>query len=114
MKDKKMFADAKRTLKEFEKHVDIIEPKRLIDETKQEYVKRYRHRHREVLLNLRCPLRICPVCSKTKVKSRQWVIFTSETVEKINGPHEVLKVLREHLCVCRSCWKVSKLWQRNT
>ena len=87
-KDQKIFIDAKRTLEDIERFEKVREFKKEEDESRVEYVKRYRREVREALLNQLVPKRRCPTCLRVKTKSRQWVIIEGREYADLVGRKE--------------------------
>ena len=108
---KKIFRDAKKTLEERQRRE--IKFKREWDESRVEYVKRFRAERREALL-LRCvPKRVCPVCKKVRLESALWFVITEQRVKRFKHLPEIHKLFTKHLnkVICRSCcrafdWKL--------
>ena len=90
---KKMFRDARNTIKEKEKSENEKTLKKGWDESWVEYIKRNRDNSRLLLLRKLNPTNKCPLCKEVKVKSRQWIIL-NERQTKIIG----------HRVVCKSCY----------
>ena len=105
-KFKKIFRDAKNTLKERERRVR--KPKRAWNESRVEYVKRFRAENREALLSKCVPDRVCPVCKKVRIESAAWFVITEQRVKRFECLPEIQKVFNEHLhkVICRSCVKL--------
>jgi predicted ribonuclease YlaK len=108
--DKKMFADARKTLDEMQKKVKIL--KKNWDESRVEYVKRTRYEKREQLLDKHVKDRRCPVCDVIKLESRRWVLVSEDEALRVAnrvsglGARDFAKALIVHQAVCLSCWQL--------
>ena len=103
---KKIFRDARKTLDERERRIKV--PKKNWDESRIEYVKRYRIECREALL-LRCvPDRVCPVCKKVRCESALWFVITEQRLKRFERLPEIRALFQKYLhkVICRSCIKV--------
>ena len=81
-------------------------------ETVSEYVARRDKDRREALLNRVVPERKCPVCGKTRVKSRSWVRVSKAMLRVVvasmsNGGASLSDVgkLKKKMICCLSCWR---------
>lgn len=104
--DKNTFRDARRTLDE-RQAPPPRDPMIDWDETKIEYVKRYKRAAREALLNECVPDRKCPLCGEHKLESTEWCEVTRRQFSRFQDSPEHLATLEEHLgkVVCRACVK---------
>jgi hypothetical protein len=112
----KMFADARALLDEITE-LEEFERKRLSgklrtrewNETRVEYVKRYRKEYREAVLKTRVPDLTCSFCNKIKLRSRQWILLDKRLALRIQKlpevPKKLLTVLLMKRCTCRSCFR---------
>ena len=108
---KKIFRDAKKTLEERQRRE--IKFKREWDESRVEYVKRFRAERREALLQKCVAHRVCPVCKKVRLESALWFVITEQRVKRFKRLPEIHKLFTKHLnkVICRSCcrafdWKL--------
>ncbi len=111
MGNKNIFAEAKRVLDDVQREEEKVkvrrQRKRQWNETHVEYQQRIRRETREVRLDQRVPDRVCPVCLKTKLRSRQWVLLDRRTLAvkcaRAEVPEAVTEVLVEHAALCLGC-----------
>ena len=101
---KKIFKDARNTLEERK----AFEPKNSLiawDESKVEYVKRYRSKCREALLFKHVPERRCPVCNELRLESRLWCVVSDKRLKRFECLSDVHRVFTKYLhkVICRSC-----------
>lgn len=103
---RKVFKDAKATLEEKQ-----VNPKRdsIIgwDESKIEYVKRYKRENRQALLDYYVSERRCPICEEVKIESARWCIIAKRHLEKAKDHPQCLAVFEKYhkKVICRSCVK---------
>jgi hypothetical protein len=64
------------------------------------YLRERRKEQREKMLNDLCPTRVCPLCKRTRARSRSWVIVTwvelKGALAKVMDP-------KPKVAICRSC-----------
>ena len=108
---KKIFRDAKKTLEERQRRE--IKFKREWNESRVEYVKRFRAERREALLQKCVPKRVCPVCKKVRLESALWFVITKQRVKRFKRLPKIHALFTKHLnkVICRSCcrafdWKL--------
>ncbi len=89
------------------------EVKKQWDETRREYVARYKSCARLALLKSLVPNLLCPNCKTLKLKSKSWVVLNEATrpektrnEQQNENPHRLLitKLFIARRALCKSCY----------